>query len=262
MADQNKSYREETELIGKDAAAIERIMQARLDDAIAAKQQQLAMLQNADASQGEIGALEDQINLLQQRKGLLTQRGVAEQLAADAEEAKRINDVFVDSFTEGVTSIVTGAKSVKAAFHDMEKSIVDSLTRMAAKRAGKLLFGGSGSSGPGLLGDLGSWFQKLLGGALGGGGGGAEEVFQFGRAVGGPVAANHPYIVGEKGQELFVPRQAGNIIPNDVLTSMRAQRQVVNNISVNVLPGASRETGRQAAMEMARQLNQAAARNG
>lgn len=35
----------------------------------------------------------------------------------------------------------------------------------------------------------------------------------FGRASGGPVSANRPYIVGEKGRELFVPRMSGTIVP-------------------------------------------------
>jgi TP901 family phage tail tape measure protein len=35
-----------------------------------------------------------------------------------------------------------------------------------------------------------------------------------GKAAGGPVAANTPYLVGEKGPELYVPRVSGNIIPN------------------------------------------------
>lgn len=34
------------------------------------------------------------------------------------------------------------------------------------------------------------------------------------RAAGGPVSAMEPYIVGEKGPELFVPRNNGTIIPN------------------------------------------------
>src|SRR5690606_32008036 len=34
------------------------------------------------------------------------------------------------------------------------------------------------------------------------------------RALGGPVAAGRPYIVGEGGPELFVPHQAGQIAPN------------------------------------------------
>jgi len=35
-----------------------------------------------------------------------------------------------------------------------------------------------------------------------------------GRAAGGPVTGGSPYIVGERGPELFVPRQSGSIIPN------------------------------------------------
>jgi tape measure domain-containing protein len=37
------------------------------------------------------------------------------------------------------------------------------------------------------------------------------------RAKGGPVGANQPYIIGEKGPELFVPKSAGTVIPNDKL---------------------------------------------
>jgi len=36
-----------------------------------------------------------------------------------------------------------------------------------------------------------------------------------GKATGGPVSAGTPYIVGERGQELFVPNQSGTIIPAD-----------------------------------------------
>jgi hypothetical protein len=37
------------------------------------------------------------------------------------------------------------------------------------------------------------------------------------RATGGPTAGNMPYLVGERGPELFVPSSNGNIIPNDKL---------------------------------------------
>jgi len=39
----------------------------------------------------------------------------------------------------------------------------------------------------------------------------------FGREKGGPVEGNQPYIVGEKGPELFVPKSAGSVIPNNKL---------------------------------------------
>ena len=38
------------------------------------------------------------------------------------------------------------------------------------------------------------------------------------RAAGGPVLPNQPYIVGEKGPEVFLPNAAGNIIPNNKLS--------------------------------------------
>jgi len=37
------------------------------------------------------------------------------------------------------------------------------------------------------------------------------------RAAGGPVTRNQPYVVGEKGPEMFVPGQNGTIIPNHAL---------------------------------------------
>jgi len=39
------------------------------------------------------------------------------------------------------------------------------------------------------------------------------------RADGGPVSGGSPYIVGEKGPELFVPGQSGSIVPNDKIGS-------------------------------------------
>ena len=39
------------------------------------------------------------------------------------------------------------------------------------------------------------------------------------RADGGPVTANKPYLVGERGPELFVPSAAGMIVPNEQLVS-------------------------------------------
>jgi phage-related minor tail protein len=35
--------------------------------------------------------------------------------------------------------------------------------------------------------------------------------------MGGPVTAGSPYIVGERGPELFVPSQGGGIVPNHAM---------------------------------------------
>jgi phage-related minor tail protein len=42
----------------------------------------------------------------------------------------------------------------------------------------------------------------------------------FGFAAGGQVMADTPIIVGERGPELFVPRSAGAIVPNNALGGM------------------------------------------
>jgi hypothetical protein len=39
-----------------------------------------------------------------------------------------------------------------------------------------------------------------------------------GKAIGGPVQSGQPYIVGERGPELFMPNSAGTIVPNDKLS--------------------------------------------
>lgn len=43
---------------------------------------------------------------------------------------------------------------------------------------------------------------------------GFQHIAHPGRAAGGPVNANTPYMVGERGPELFVPSSSGNIMPN------------------------------------------------
>jgi hypothetical protein len=56
----------------------------------------------------------------------------------------------------------------------------------------------------------------FIGGFLprGGAGGQAKERQ---RAAGGPVSGGEPYIVGERGPELFVPNRSGNIVPNNAM---------------------------------------------
>jgi hypothetical protein len=48
-----------------------------------------------------------------------------------------------------------------------------------------------------------------------------------GRAAGGPVASNTPYIVGERGPELFVPSMSGQIVPNNKIS----RNNIYNTIS-------------------------------
>jgi phage-related minor tail protein len=46
-------------------------------------------------------------------------------------------------------------------------------------------------------------------------------------AIGGPVQAGSPYMVGERGPEMFVPNQSGSIVPNK---KMGGGVTVINNV--------------------------------
>ena len=48
------------------------------------------------------------------------------------------------------------------------------------------------------------------------------------RADGGPVESGSPYVVGERGPELFVPRSAGAIVPNHSMAMMGGSTNVTN----------------------------------
>jgi hypothetical protein len=58
-----------------------------------------------------------------------------------------------------------------------------------------------------------------------------EKIFSSERrAAGGPVRNRTPYLVGERGPELMVPEQSGNIVNNDQLTKMMSMGSDVNNL--------------------------------
>lgn len=60
-----------------------------------------------------------------------------------------------------------------------------------------------------------------------------------GMATGGTVDANTPYIIGEKGPEIFVPTSNGTILPNDKLTAAASNNTY--NFTVNVTNGSGPE---------------------
>jgi hypothetical protein len=89
---------------------------------------------------------------------------------------------------------------------------------------------------------LGNAFSDLIGGIdlsglFGDGGtttGAAVPTSQGGlgqplpRAAGGPVEAGQPYVVGERGRELFVPQSDGRITPNSRMGGGDVTVQVIN----------------------------------
>lgn len=58
-------------------------------------------------------------------------------------------------------------------------------------------------------------------------------------AEGGPAEANRPYIVGERGPELFVPKQSGEVIPNNEMSrsgsNIGGRKDITINFTVNAI---------------------------
>jgi hypothetical protein len=89
------------------------------------------------------------------------------------------------------------------------------------------------STGGGWLGKIVGWITGAAVGSVGGGGGNTWGSFKLpsigGRAAGGPVSANTPYMVGERGPELFMPNASGRVVPNNKMGGT-----TINHINVTV----------------------------
>jgi len=104
----------------------------------------------------------------------------------------------INSLWSNMTSAIDKfVETGKFSFSDFAKSVIQDMIKIELKAQASKILGAIGGGG-GLFSSIGS----LLG-----------------LASGGPVDANTPYIVGEKGPELFVPPSAGKIIPNNKISS-------------------------------------------
>lgn len=101
----------------------------------------------------------------------------------------------------------------------------------------------------------------LFGSPGGGGLAGAlvNTAFSFlGRAAGGPVAPSRPYIVGERGPELFVPRGAGEIVPGPAGGGPAQPINITVNVSgATANGGDASRSGTQIALAVRRALKRA-----
>lgn len=110
----------------------------------------------------------------------------------------------------------------------IQRSIMDPIVNSISGAIGDGGFGGLLGSAPMAAGGTGSGFMGWLSGIL------------PARATGGDVMANSPYIVGEKGKELFIPKTAGTIVPS---SGVGGGTQV-NNVSISITEsGAKTEQG-------------------
>jgi hypothetical protein len=125
---------------------------------------------------------------------------VGESLREISFVATEVASVVNNAGENMVNTLATAFEAGKFNAKEMFKSILADINRLIVRTLIiRPLFGAIG----GALGDT------MLGNAF------TAFANPGGKATGGPVTGGTPYLVGERGPELFVPHQSGNITPNN-----------------------------------------------
>jgi hypothetical protein len=161
------------------------------------------------SSEAKTRLIENQVKLGEAKEEVL-------KLGDQLQTLRSINQSVFSNMGSAIDNFV---RTGKFAFKDFARSVIQDIIAIQLKaQATKLL-----SSA---LGGFGSMFGGGAGPTQLGG-----EMAYIGPAFadGGSPPVGVPSLVGERGPELFVPRTAGTIIPNNQLSSAMAQPQIVYN---------------------------------
>lgn len=111
------------------------------------------------------------------------------------DDTKRASLDLSDTFGQTFASIITGADSASNALRGLGNQILNQVVSTSVSGFAGAVGGAIGDSGA--LGKVGNAFLSSIGA----------------RAIGGPVSRGTPYLVGERGPEVIVPRQNGTVNP-------------------------------------------------
>ena len=150
-------------------------------------------------------------------------------------------------------SLSNALKSGKLEFEDLKRvalAVLDQIAAKALQSGLDQLFGNGGGAGGGggSLAQLAGFFTSAIGSAFG----------LPGRAVGGLVGPDRPYLVGERGPEVFVPTASGHIEPTRSLGGTRNDVRVSINLAQPrgaSAPAALQRSSRQVASAVRRALS-------
>lgn len=124
-----------------------------------------------------------------------------------------ITDTFTSSFGQGMSNVILQGEKFADTLRNIGKLLASAVIQKAIS-----IFLTGGLGGDGFFGEGGGIFGKLIGGLF--------------KARGGPVFSNQPYIVGERGPELFMPNASGSIVPNNQLMGTGMQMAGTSNINI------------------------------
>jgi len=148
-------------------------------------------------------AFTDALSPLQRYKQTLGETSIAIENAA-VKSMKKFEDTLVDGLMSG-----------KFAFKDFANFVIKELLRIAIQKL--------------IIDKLTGGFTSFIGNI-------------GGKASGGTVTGNKPYIVGERGAELFVPNKTGTIVANNQLTTASGSMGQNVHITYNIQSFDSKDT--------------------
>lgn len=145
-------------------------------------------------------------------------------------------------------SLLTALRKGSFGFEDLGRialSVLDQIGDRALRSGLDAIFGGAGGGGIGAGADVGGLLTGLFTSLLG----------LPGRETGGLVAPDRPYLVGERGPEIFVPTSAGRI--DTGRGSGRGEVKIAINLAASrgtSAPAALQRSSRQLAAAVRRAL--------
>jgi flagellar hook-basal body complex protein FliE len=136
----------------------------------------------------------DAFNEQQKLNEVIKDNKFAENMEKAFEPIDRVRSVaesMSQAFSDGIKGMITGAMSFKNVMSNVIDSVINKLFEMFVVQqiTGMITKGLTSIGLPGF------------------------------KAIGGPVQSGKPYVVGERGPEMFVPSRSGSIVPNNKMGS-------------------------------------------
>ena len=196
-------------------------------------QQRMKELQGEGLLEEDLVQIEDLLSQIAEENSPLNQfKKQLEALTDPINQTISLANTLGNAFSESFKGIVTGSMSAREAlanlfqrtadhFLDMAAQMIAAQLRMQAVNLFMSFFPGGGRNA--INTNSLNQIQQYSGV------GANTDVSSFvpsPKALGGAVGAGRPYMVGERGPELFVPGAQGNIVPNNAMGSA--------NVTVNV----------------------------
>jgi chromosome segregation ATPase len=199
------AYQREIAQLEKDFMELSKVGQAATIAPFKAAVESIEMSAYSDALKDD---LKEADRMVKDALPDLGEQPVSKEMEAIISRNEELNNSFQTigmSVSNAFKGMLTGATSFKNAMSGIINAVIDELFRLFVVQQ--------------IVGMISGAIGGLTGTPVSPGKGFGSSVNLAGRARGGSVGNNQPYMVGEQGPELFIPGGSGTIIPNRNLSS-------------------------------------------